>query len=108
MTQPSRRQRSLLVGFLYMLGLSILLFWLPVVGPFVAGFVGGRAVGSPGRGLAAAILPAIIVAIGVVILSTLVLIPGVGLVAGGSLVIAAIVHSVPLILGALVGGATAR
>lgn len=91
-----------------MLALSLVLFWLPIIGPFLAGIVGGRAAGSPGRGFAAAILPAIVIAFLVVIVSTFFLIPGVGLLAGTSLLVATVIHSLPLILGALLGGALAE
>ena len=43
----------------YVLILSILLWWLPVFGQMIAGYVGGRKAGSPWKGLAAAILPVI-------------------------------------------------
>lgn len=109
MSQPSTtRERSVLVGFLIMLGLSVLLFWLPLIGPFLAGFIGGRYVGSPGRGLVAAILPTLVVAIIVAITGVLTLLPGVGLLASESLVLTAIIQGAPLILGAVIGGATAH
>jgi hypothetical protein len=43
----------------YVLILSLLLWWLPVFGQMIAGYVGGRKAGSPWRGVAAAILPVI-------------------------------------------------
>lgn len=43
----------------YVLILSILLWWLPVFGQMIAGYIGGRKAGSPIKGLAAAILPVI-------------------------------------------------
>ena len=48
-------------AFLWMLVLSILLFWLPVFGPFIAGLVGGSRAGGVGNALLAALLPAILV-----------------------------------------------
>jgi hypothetical protein len=38
--------------------LSAALGWLPILGPFLAGFVGGRRTRAPGRAFAAALLPA--------------------------------------------------
>jgi hypothetical protein len=101
-------QGSILAGFLWILALSIVLFWLPVAGPLIAGFVGGRAAGSPGRGVIAAILPAIVMAIIIVIASTLILLPGFGLLAGGALILTTIAQSALVIIGALVGGASAQ
>jgi hypothetical protein len=40
--------------------LSALLFWLPVLGPATAGYVGGRKAGGPFRGLIAIAIPAIV------------------------------------------------
>src|SRR5437660_12838370 len=45
-------------AFGWILGVSILLCWLPVLGPFLAGFVGGRKARWPGTAFAAAIIPA--------------------------------------------------
>lgn len=41
----------------YVLILSILLWWLPLFGQMIAGYVGGRRAGSPWKGVIAAILP---------------------------------------------------
>jgi hypothetical protein len=106
MAAPGRQEGSVLAGFLWMLILGLALFWLPFFGPLIAGFVGGRAAGSPGRGFEAAILPAIIVAIVVVIASFFFLVPGIGLLTGVSVLIVAIIQFAPMIIGALVGGAT--
>ena len=40
-----------------MLVLSVLLFWMPILGPLIAGFVGGRKSGSVGNAILAALLP---------------------------------------------------
>jgi len=103
-----KQRGSILAGFLWMLVISILLFWLPFFGPLIAGLVGGRAAGSPGRALVAALLPAIIIACGVFIVSTLSLpIVGVlvGALAGLGLLVVAAAHAVPLLIGAVIGGA---
>jgi len=41
----------------YVLVLSIILWWLPMFGQMIAGYVGGRRAGGPWRGVAASILP---------------------------------------------------
>lgn len=43
----------------YTMILSILLWWLPVFGQMIAGYVGGRKAGSPWKGIIAAILPVV-------------------------------------------------
>ena len=41
----------------YTLILSLMLWWLPVFGQMIAGYVGGRKAGSPWKGVLAAVLP---------------------------------------------------
>ncbi len=98
------RSGSIGSAFVWMLVLSILLFWLPLVGPLIAGFVGGRKAGSVGNAILAAILPAVIVGVALFFLASLLTgLPLFGFLAGaGGLVIAA-AHVGPLLLGALIG-----
>ncbi len=41
----------------WMTVISLLLFWLPLLGPAIAGFVGGRKAGGVGPAVIAALLP---------------------------------------------------
>jgi hypothetical protein len=93
---------------MWMLGLGILLFWIPPFGPFIAGFVGGRKAGSVGGALMAAFLPALVVAGIVLVIGTLGGLPFVGAAIGAVLFVAFIIEFTPLLLGALIGGALAR
>lgn len=43
----------------YVLILSLVLWWLPMFGQMIAGYVGGRRAGGPWRGVAASILPVV-------------------------------------------------
>ena len=54
---------SIVLGAVWMLLISILLFWLPVVGPLIAGGVGGKTAGGVGRAIAAVFLPAVVTAV---------------------------------------------
>lgn len=92
-------------GFFWMFFISILLFWLPLIGPFVAGIVGGKKSGSVGNSIIAAILPAIILGFLVSSLTGVLSgIPLIGLIAGASVVVIAITHIGPLLIGAIIGG----
>jgi hypothetical protein len=102
------RQGSVVAAALWMMLISILLFWLPVFGPLIAGFIGGRIAGSASRGFTAAILPAIVVLVLAIVIGGVFGFPLYGLLAGGILFVVALVHAVPVILGALIGGALAR
>lgn len=102
-TQP--RSGSTVGAAGWMVGLSILLFWLPVVGPLIAGFVGGRRATTVGRALLAAFAPAVLVGVLVVLVLAAFDLPVIGAIAGVGLAIAVLVQDVPLFLGAWLGAA---
>jgi hypothetical protein len=106
MNQPTKRG-SILSAMGWMFLLEILLFWIPFVGSFIAGFVGGRKAGDGGSAVVAVFLPVIVFSILLGGLATVVsTIPLVGLFAGlGGFAFAAI-HAGPLLFGAIVGGLT--
>lgn len=58
-------------GVKYIIILSILIWWIPLFGPMIAGYVGGRRTGGPRRGFFAAV-----VSLGIVGLIHLILIEG--------------------------------
>ena len=99
-------ERSILRATFWMTGLSVLLFWLPVLGPAIAGFVGGRKAGGVGPAVIAAFLPGILFgAILFVLASALTGIPLLGAVAGLGGMAIAFAHIGPLLVGAIIGGA---
>ena len=55
---------SIVGAILWMFIISILLFWLPVAGPLVAGLVGGMKAGRLGSAIIATILPSIVLGVG--------------------------------------------
>ncbi|MBA2627230.1 MAG: hypothetical protein H0U85_04405 [Gemmatimonadales bacterium] len=91
----------------WMSGLSLLLFWLPVAGPLIAGTVGGFKAGTVRRSLAAVIVPGIgtgvLVFAGVTWLTKL---PLWGIVAGVGGIVLSFLHVGPMLVGAI-GGALA-
>ena len=106
-----KKQSSIVAAMLWMIVISLLLFWLPLIGPFVGGLVGGKKAGSVGRGLAACFLPALLFAIFVFVVMTLWGLPFSGLVLGGILggtaALTILVEGFALVCGAIVGGAVA-
>ena len=98
-----------LIGALWMFLLSLLLFWLPVFGPLLAGFVGGKKAGGIGSALGAVFLPALLLGLLFFVFgTTLTFLPLVGALAGaGGFVIAVGLISAPLLIGAILGGALA-
>lgn len=100
-------------AFLWMLFLSIILFWAPVIGPLLAGFVGGRKAGGIGNAILAALLPAIII----FFIFTTIMAPLfnellgplgmlLGTAIGGTMGIIVLIDSTVLIIGAIVGAIT--
>lgn len=85
--------------------LTLLLFWLPVVGPFIAGLVGGVKAGSVRRALLAVFVPGVMtglmVAVGVAYLTDFW--PW-GVLAGLGGVAISFLNIGPLLLGAVLGG----
>ncbi len=93
---------------LWMLLISVLLFWLPVIGPLLAGIVGGEKAGNVGSAILAVFLPAIVLAVSLFIMSTLLSgFPLLGVTAGISGFILASINFGPLLLGALIGAVLA-
>lgn len=87
-----------------MLILAVGLSWLPILGPLVAGFVGGRMIGEEKRALGVALVPAVALALALWLILAAFDLPVLGAVAGfGALVVVA-VQEIPLLVGAWFGG----
>ncbi len=110
---------SVLGATLWMFGLwlvlGILLGWIPAIGPFigpiVGGYVGGRRAGTMGRAFLAAILPAIVMALGILALAALAgtiaaapLVGALGILLAGATWLVIVVNDLLLIVAALIGG----
>jgi hypothetical protein len=55
------KEHNILSGMWYVFILSCLLWWLPVFGQMIAGYIGGRRAGSPTKGILVAIIPVFII-----------------------------------------------
>ena len=96
---------SILGAIVWMFVISILLFWLPVAGPLVAGFVGGMKAGGPGRAILATILPSIVLGVALFFLAAVMSgLPLVGFIAAAGGVVLALSQVGLLLVGAIVGG----
>ena len=93
------------IGWMFLL--EILLFWIPFVGSFIAGYVGGRKAGDLGSAVVAVFLPIVVFAIVLGLLATtFIAIPVIGAFAGLGGFMFATLHVGPLLAGAMVGGLT--
>lgn len=101
----AEKEGSIIMGAIWMLVLSLLLFWLPAFGPLIAGIVGGKVAGGIGAALMAALLPAFVLAGALFLLGTsLTGLPVVGAIFGASAFVLVLVQIGPLLVGALIGG----
>lgn len=93
------------MGMIWMAVISLLLFWLPAIGPLIAGIVGGKVAGSIGGGFMAALLPGILLSIALFFAGTLLTgIPMIGVVASMGVFMLILINIIPLLIGALIGG----
>jgi hypothetical protein len=96
---------SILSAMGWMFLISILLFWLPVAGPLIAGIVGGKKAGGVGPAIAAVFLPIIVTGVALFFFSAaLTGLPVIGAVAGLGASVLLAFHVGPLLLGAIIGG----
>src|SRR5687768_7846708 len=102
MEQPQivNHHAGIVMGAIWMVVLSLALFFVPGVNGLIAGLVGGYLVGSLARAMAAAILPALIVAIGLWILLAAVGMPILGFFAGAAITVLIVLAELGLFLGA--------
>lgn len=105
--RPSSQHRGATVqGGVWMLILAVLLSWLPILGPLVAGFVGGRMIADEKRALGVALIPAVVLAVVLWAILAAFDLPVLGAIAGfGALVVIA-VQELPLLAGAWFGGSS--
>ena len=95
---------SIVGASLWMLLIALLLCWIPPIGPFVAGLVGGRKAGDVSCAIIAALLPAALLALAAFMLvGILSCIPLIGLLAGMGTLILALANVSPILLGAIIG-----
>lgn len=93
---------------LWMVVITLALFFLPLVNGLIGGAVGGYKAGDWKRALAAAILPAVVAAIGIWLIIGLFGAPVLGFVAGATVAVVVLLADVGIIVGALLGGIAAR
>ncbi len=101
----SEGKGSIIGAIIWMFIISLLLFWLPVLGPLVAGIVGGKKAGGIGNALLAVFLPGIVFGVLLFFIATsLTGLPIIGAIAGAGGLILALAHIGPLLIGAIIGG----
>lgn len=107
-TTEAENKKNLVVGSLWMVALTMALFFLPALNGLIAGCVGGYMVGSMKRAIMAAVLPACVAAIGLWILLATLDFPVVGFFVGAAMGVHIILSEIGLFLGAAIGGTVAQ
>lgn len=98
------RDSSIVASAFWMIAISLLLFFLPAVNGLIGGAVGGYKAGSAPRGLSAAILPSIVVGLILWLVFALFDAPILGFFGGLAVGLWAVISSLSLLLGAVLGG----
>lgn len=96
--------RGIMPAAVWMFVLGLLLGWLPFIGPAIAGIVGGLQAGGIGNALVAAIIPSLLVAGLVLLVSALFDVAWLGALLGIGAFMVLVFGSLPLVVGALIGG----
>jgi hypothetical protein len=96
---------SVIMGMIWMAVISLLLFWLPAIGPLIAGIAGGKVAGGVGAGFMAALLPGILLSVILFFTGTMLTgLPVIGVIAGMGVFVLILINIIPLLIGALIGG----
>ena len=101
---PAPRASNLFSASAWMVGITLALFFVPLINGLIGGFVGGYKVGTPGRAMGAAVLPAVIASGGLWLLMISLDLPVIGFVAGLAVGILILLADLGIFVGALIGG----
>lgn len=93
---------SVVKAAFYMGAISLLLIWLPVVGPVLAGIVGGRVARTVGKALVASVIPSILVAAALFAILNAFDLPLIGALSGVAVFLFVVIGDVPMAIAAAV------
>ena len=84
----------------YMGIISLLLIWLPIVGPVGAGVVGGRAARTVGKALIASVIPSILLGAGLFVILNAFDLPLIGTLSGLAVFLFVLIGDIPMMVAA--------
>ncbi|HVM35631.1 MAG TPA: hypothetical protein VM784_09835 [Actinomycetota bacterium] len=79
---------------------SLLLIWLPIVGPIVAGVVGGRAARTVGKALVASVVPSLLLGAGLFVILNAFDLPLIGALSGIAVFVFVLIGDIPMAIAA--------
>lgn len=101
----AEKNGSVMLGMFWMCVISLLLFWLPGLGPLLAGIVGGKVAGGVMPGFMAALLPGFLLSTALFFVGTMLTgVPMIGTIAAMGSLVLILINIIPLLIGALIGG----
>lgn len=95
---------NIVLASIYMVLITLALFFLPLLNGIIGGAVGGYKAGTPGRAMLAALLPAVVVGAGLWIIFGVFGGPVLGFFAGAAAGLLVILADVGMFIGAVIGG----
>lgn len=99
-----KSKTNVVEGSLWMIGVSLVLFFIPMLNGLIGGFVGGYRVGSVKKAMMAAFLPALVIAVGLWLMFTALGLPVAGFFTGITIAMLVVLSEVGLFVGAFIGG----
>lgn len=94
-------ERGSVVKAAFLMGvISLLLIWLPIVGPVIAGIVGGRAARTVGKALVASIIPSVLVAGALFAILNAFELPLIGALSGLAVFVFILIGDIPMAIAA--------
>ena len=108
MNREHQEDGSFWIATLWMMAISLALIWLTVLGPLVAGFVGGRKAGSVAAAIAATIVPIALNAILLALLWDAFDLWRFGAFGRNALLFSQISYTLTLVIAAVIGAVSRR
>ena len=91
---------SVMKAALYMGVISLVLIWLPIVGPVIAGIAGGKAARTVGKALVASVIPSIVLGVGLFAILNAFDLPLVGALSGLAVFVFIFIGDIPMMIAA--------
>lgn len=91
---------SVLRAALYMGVVSLLLIWLPLIGPVIAGVLGGRAARTVGKAIVASIIPSVLLGAGLFAILNAFDLPLIGALSGIGVFLFVLIGDIPMAISA--------
>ncbi len=102
------QKSNVFTAALWMVGITVALFFLPLINGLIGGAVGGYKAGDWKRALAAAVIPAAVVTAALWLILIALGLPVIGFVAGATAGVLILLADVGIFVGALAGGLVAQ